>query len=173
MPLISGVLRWYTVAETLRAAAYAAMAASPVGPPERSCVVPGAIAWDECDCGLLAVSVARTYYSDAFPGEQAEKVGAGSCRPAWDVAELVIQAIRCAPSPQGQDLSPTCAALDVSAQEVTIDAAVVKSAVSLLLCRMENTGSIIDYFVLPQTIQGPQGGCVGSELRVLVALPAA
>lgn len=172
MSLISGELRWYTVAETLRAAAYTAMAESSVGAPNRSCVVPGTIAWDECDCGLLAVSVARTYYSDNFPGEQAEKVGAGSCRPAWDVAEIVVQAIRCAPSPQGQDLSPTCTALDASAREVATDAAVVKSAVSLELCRMEDGNEIIDYLVQGQTVQGPQGGCVGSELRVLVALPA-
>lgn len=172
MPLISGVLRWYTVAETLRAAAYTAMAASPVGPPDRSCVVPGAIAWDECDCGLLAVAVARTYYSDAFPTEQTEKVGAGSCRPAWDVAEIVIQAIRCAPSPQGQDLFVECPALDASAREVATDAAVVKSAMSLKLCQMEDGNEIIDYLVQGQTIEGPQGGCVGSELRVLVALPA-
>lgn len=172
MPLISGVLRWYTVAEALRAAAYTAMAGSPVGPPDRSCVVPGAIAWDECDCGLLAVSVARTHYSDGFPVEQTEKVGAGSCRPAWDVAEIVIQAIRCAPSPQGQDLFVSCAALDASAREVATDAAVVKSAVSLKLCQMEDGNQIIDYLVQAQTVQGPQGGCVGSELRVLVALPA-
>jgi len=173
MPLISGVLRWYTVAEELRAAAYAAMAGSSVGAPDRSCVVPGAIAWDECDCGLLAVSVARTYYSDDFPAEQTAKVGAGSCRPAWDVAEIRIQAIRCAPSPQGEDLSPTCAALNTSAQEVAIDASTVKSAVSLKLCQMEESNEVIDYLIQGQTVEGPQGGCVGSELRVLVALPAA
>lgn len=172
MPLITGPLRWYTVAEALRTAADAALAVTPAGPPDRSCVVPGAIAWDECDCGLLAVSAARTYYSDAFPVEQTEKIGAGACRPAWDVAEVVIQIIRCAPSPQGQDLFVTCAALDTSAREVIEDAYTLKAAVSLKLCQMEEAGEIIDYLSQPQVFQGPQGGCVGSELRVLVALPA-
>ena len=30
---------------------------------------------------------------------------------------------------------------------------------------------IVDYFLSAQESQGPEGGCVGSELRVLVGLP--
>src|SRR3990172_10621502 len=63
MPMITGELKWYTVASTIEQAVYAELTTK----PDRHSVVPGAIAWDECDCGLLAVSVARIFLSETFP----------------------------------------------------------------------------------------------------------
>jgi hypothetical protein len=166
MALISGPLKWYTVAETVRLAVMTEIAANP---PDRSSVVPGAIAWDACDCGLLALSVARIYLSDAFPQPLTARVGA--CDAAWDVAEIVVQLIRCAPNPDDQTLVPTIADLDASAQEILTDAYGLLKAVSVKLCEMKADREIIDFFLNPLTAQGPSGGCVGNELRFLVALP--
>lgn len=163
--MITGPLKWYTVASTLEQAVYAELAANP---PDRHSVVPGAIAWDACDCGLLAVSVARVYLSDAFPQPLAT---ATACKAAWDVAEVVAQLIRCAPNPDDQTLVPTVADLDASAQEILTDAYGLLKAVSVKLCEMKADRDIIDFFLNPLTAQGPSGGCVGNELRFLVGLP--
>lgn len=165
MALITGPLKWYTVAETVRLAILADLTTL----PDRSSVVPGAIAWDECDCGLLAVSVARVYLSDSFPTPLTSKAGT-RCDAAWEVGEFVVQLIRCAPNPEGDALAPTTAALDASAQEVLADAYELLRAVSVQLCEMYGDRDIIDFFLSPLTAQGPSGGCVGSELRFLVAL---
>lgn len=165
MPLITGPLKWYTVAETVRLAVMADLTEQPA----RSGVVPGAIAWDECDCGLLALSVARVYLSDDFPNQLTTRVGA--CDAAWEVAEVVVQLIRCAPGADGvSDLAPSVADLDASAQEILRDAYELLRAVSVELCELKADWSIIDFFLNPLTAQGPSGQCVGNELRFLVAL---
>lgn len=163
--MISGELKWYTVAETLRAAIHADLTDT----PDRSGVVPGAVAWDACDCGILAVSVGPISMSDTFPEEITTRVSAG-CDAAWEVGEILIQIIRCAPNPDGQDLYPTVAELDASAREVARDAYETLRATSHTLCAMRDADDIVDFVIRPQTPQGPAGGCVGTELRVLVGL---
>lgn len=163
--MIVGELKWYTVAERLRAAIHSDLTVK----PDRSGVVPGAIAWDACDCGMLAVSVVQVYPSETFPSPQTARVG--TCDAPWEVGEIVIQLIRCAPSPVGQSLYPPVAALDASAQEVRRDAYQVLLATSAELCTMDSARDISDFLVRPQTTQGPLGGCVGTELRALVSLP--
>jgi hypothetical protein len=164
MPMISGELKWYTVAETLRQAVHAELTTE----PERSSVVPGAIAWDECDCGLLAVSVARIFLTETFPDELSRRIG-NACDAPYEVGEVVIQVVRCAPNPDDID-PPTTAALDASAQEVLRDAYQMLKGVSVLLCEMNRDRDIADFMVRPLTAQGPSGGCVGNELRAYVAL---
>ena len=166
MPMISGPLKWYTVAETLRAAVHTELTAEPA----RSSVVPGLIAWDECDCGLLAVSVAQVYLTETFPDQLARRVGNG-CDAPWEVAELVIQVVRCAPNPDDPMTAPTTAELDASAQEVLRDAYEMLDAVSVKLCQMNAVREISDFMLRPLTAQGPSGGCVGNELRAYVSLP--
>lgn len=162
--MISGELKWYTVASTLQQAVHVALTDTPA----RSGVVPGAIAWDACDCGMLAVSVAQVYPSETFPEPQTVKVG--GCDAPWEVGEIVVQVIRCAPNPEGQSLYPSSAALEASAQQVSRDAYETLQAVSVKLCEMSAAREVSDFLVRPQVAQGPQGGCVGTELRALVQL---
>jgi hypothetical protein len=163
--MITGPLKWYTVAEALRVAIDAELTVAPA----RSSVVPGAIAWDECDCGLLAVSVAQIFLSDTFPDQLANKAGT-RCDAAWEVGEFVLQIIRCAPQPEDGKLAPTTPALDASAQEVLRDAYELLLGASVKLCQMSDAQDIVDFIMRPLTAQGPSGACVGSELRVFVAL---
>lgn len=162
--MITGPLKWYTVAEALRAAVHAELTTK----PDRSGVVPGAIAWDECDCGLLAVSVAQIYLTETFPDPLTRKVGS-ACDAPYEVGEIVIQVVRCAPNPDGLE-PPTVAELDASAQEVLRDAYEMLRAVSIELCEMNAARDIADFMLRPLTAQGPSGGCVGNELRAYVAL---
>jgi len=163
--VISGPLKWYTVAAALETAVYAELTTK----PDRHSVVPGAIAWDECDCGLLAVSVAQVYLSDSFPNPAATKAGV-RCDAAYEVGEFVIQVLRCAPQPDSDVLAPTTVALDASAQDVLRDAYEVLKGASVALCQMSDARDISDFLLRPLTAQGPSGACVGNELRAYVAL---
>jgi len=164
--MISGPLKWYTVALALQQAVHVGLTDT----PQRSGVVPGAIAWDACDCGMLAVSVARVYPSERFPDEATTRTS-GPCDAPWEVGEIVIQIIRCAPNPTGQSLYPTTTALDTSAQQVARDAYETLRAVSQTLCELRDADDVDDFLIRPQVMQGPLGGCVGSELRAWVCLP--
>jgi hypothetical protein len=162
--VITGPLKWYTVASTLEQAVYAELTTK----PDRHGVVPGAIAWDECDCGLLAVSVARIFLTETFPDELSRRIG-NACDAPYEVAELVIQVIRCVPGPDSAT-APTTVQLDASAQEILQDAYELLKAVSVKLCEMNRDRDIADFMVRPLTAQGPSGVCGGNELRAYVAL---
>lgn len=162
--MITGELKWYTVASTLEQAVYAELTTK----PDRHGVVPGAIAWDECGCGLLAVSLARVFPSETFPDEATRTIG--NCDAPYEVGEYIIQVIRCIPGADGQALAPTVAELDTSAQEVDRDAYEMRKASRVKLCEMKGAGDISNYLVRPTTAQGPTGVCGGNELRAYVAL---
>ena len=163
--MITGPLKWYTVASALEQAVYAELTTK----PDRHGVVPGAIAWDECDCGLLAVSVARIFLTEAFPDELSRRIG-NACDAPYEVAEVVIQVIRCVPGASDQTIAPTVAELDASAQEILRDAYEMLKAVSVKLCQMNDARDISDFMLRPLTAQGPTGVCGGNELRAYVAL---
>jgi len=165
MPLITGPLKWYTLASDLEAAAYAGFSDK----PQRHGVVPGTIAWDDCTCGLLAVSLNQVYLSDDFP-TPLNSIAGIRCDAAYEIGEYVFQIIRCAPSPLSPSLSPTVAALDASAQETLRDLYELLRSVSVELCELEGMGSIMSHVLRPATAQGPRGACTGWELRALVAL---
>jgi hypothetical protein len=110
--------------------------------------------------------------SEQFPAQQTAPVG--SCGPPWEVAEITVQIMRCAPVPNGtsQQLFPSADAEESSALLVRTDAAEVLNSVALKLCNMRDTTSeIIDYIIDTQAAAGPQGACVGTELKVRVGLP--
>ena len=163
--MITGPMKWYTVAARLRDAVYAELTTKPA----RSGVVPGSIAWDECDCGLLAVSVGQIYLTELFPEPLTRRVG-NACDAPYEVGEFVIQVVRCVPGASDQAIAATVAELDASAQELARDAYEMLKAVSVELCEMNAAREISDFMLRPLTAQGPTGVCGGSELRAYVAL---
>lgn len=164
--MINGPLKWYTVAETLRQAVHAELTVE----PQRSGVVPGAIAWDECDCGLLAVSVGPIYVTELFPEPLTRRVG-NACDAPYEAAEIIIQVVRCVPGADDQSIAPRTAELDASAQEILRDAYEMMKAVSVKLCEMNRDRDIADFVMGRLTPQGPTGVCGGNELRAIVSLP--
>ncbi|MFE3378699.1 hypothetical protein [Streptomyces anulatus] len=149
------------------------------GCPCRACVVPGLPAWDECadPCGeetaggQLTVHVARLYPSTQFPVEDQEVRGLRGCSlPPTTAVELVVTLLRCVPTIDENGCPPTCEELSAAATVTHIDAVTVYNA---LMCCLPHTGGRRGRrFVMgPQRIIGPQGGCVGIEQRVTVALP--
>lgn len=170
MTLIQGPAKWYTVAAGLRDTVYAALSTQPA----RYGVVPGAIAWDAGDCGLLAVSVAAVQPSNDFPVP--ETTSLGNCTPALEVAEVVIQILRCAPgigeaSDQLGALAPPTDDLEASALLVATDAHEMMVSVLGYLNGLRQDSSIYDYVAGGAQVMGPEGGVVGNEMRVQVGLP--
>ncbi|MDX2813445.1 hypothetical protein PV410_12910 [Streptomyces sp. PA03-5A] len=151
------------------------------GCPCRACVVPGAAAWDSCDdpCGQeqgaggqLTVNVARIYPSTTFPTEDRDVRGIRGCTPPPITAvDLVITLLRCAPGPDEGGCPPTCEDLAATARILHVDQVSVYNA---LLCCLPGTDPTRrrgrKYVLGPSRTVGPEGGCVGIEQRVTVAL---
>lgn len=156
-----------------------------LGCPCRACVIPGAVAWDGCDAlegcgggpgapGQLTVSVARIYPAgDRFPAMDTTVQGVRGCvPPQLTAAELVITLLRCAPVMGEDGCPPSCEELAEAARAVHVDAATVYSALWCCLPSLgPNPRRPRRFVVGAQQIIGPQGGCVGLEQRVTVALP--
>ena len=163
---------FYTVLNGLLTEVNTRLAATPAGQPQRVCVYPGLIAWDDCTCGQLAGSITRIFLSDNFPLPFTGR-GHGettACMPAYKVAEMVVSLMRCAPQPQGTDLAPTCESIDAAAQIWASDADV---SLNGILCRLEeykDADTILDYRVDNQLPGGPEGACVGTDVHFLVGL---
>lgn len=150
------------------------------GCPCRACVVPGPPAWDRCTdpCGTgdgvggqLTVHVARIYPSLSFPADDRTVFGTRACPAPATAVDLVVTLLRCAPTLDEHGCPPTCEELSAAARVVHLDTASVHNA---LLCCLPTTGPRRRG---PQFVMGahrvlePQGGCMGIEQRVTVALP--
>lgn len=169
-----GATGFYDVANVLIENVGVALADSAGGQVERACVVPGEIAWDGCNCGLLAISVRNWTLTDDFPQSSAafgaNATRATPCNLPWLVGELHIQVVRCAPIPDGNALSVPCAALDEAARILISDAYVTLTETVSTLCELRESDQIIDYVLSNQETLGPAGDCVGTELTVQVGL---
>lgn len=164
--MITGTARWYTVGSYLVNATRTGLSSSVA----RAGQVPGEIAWDDCNCdGILAVTTPRVFLSENFPDEAEGTVGV-RCQAPYEVGEFTVSVLRCAPQPEGQNLSPDADDLDSAAGLMLQDVAETMDAVSALLCQLKDADDISDYLITPAESAGPEGACVGFTLRVLVSL---
>ncbi|THA54229.1 hypothetical protein [Streptomyces sp. A1136] len=158
------------------------MVGQPGCPACRACVVPGQPAWDSCDdpCGeaasggQLTVSVARIYPSSEadFPAESRVVQGVRGCTPPPITAlELVVTLLRCAPTISEDGCPPSCTDLATTAQILHVDMATVYSGLQCCLPGTEQRRRGRRFVMGQQKVIGPEGGCVGIEQRVTVALP--
>lgn len=147
------------------------------GCPCVACVHPGQPAWDSCcEClpggqtgGQLNVWVERIYPFTRFPDQIVE---AHKCLPAGTgtAVDLVVTLLRCAPTVDDLGNPPSCDELARTARIVHLDMLTVFSAVT---CCVPQTGGGRRgrrFLVREHKTVGPEGGCVGSELRVAVDL---
>ena len=168
--MLSGPTAFYTALTRVRDACVTSLRTTTTV-PARVGIVPGAIAWDGCDqCGQLALAAARPYLSEQFPIEMVLTSIVGPAPAPILCCDMVVQIIRCAPQPQGNELAPTVEALDASAQVVIADAWAVMCATIDVLSTMETNGDITDFMIRQQAYVGPAGACVGSELQFVVGV---
>lgn len=126
-------------------------------------LVPGDIAWDECDCGLLAQSITQTFPSDTFPTPASDRANT-ACGPQLHVVTVQVSITRCAPNVSDNGTTPSCDALRDAAVTLECDRQALRQGVRCYLHTLRETYQIAEYSVGTVTTQGPQGGCVGVEL---------
>jgi hypothetical protein len=162
----AGPLKWFSLAKDVLTYVNA-HTTSRFG---RVAVVPGLIAWDGCDCGALYLMVNQTYASEDWPMQRINADPSNGCSAPYEGAEFVLQVMQCAPSPMGQTSAPTVDAQENAAMAVRRDAYEVYRAVNGFLCRAREERDVEEFIMDAQMVQGPSGGCVGTELRFRVAL---
>lgn len=171
--MYQGPTAFYQISRLLVSNIDVALGTSTYGSVDRVCVVPGELAWDECECGTLAVSPRRFFMSDEFPEDAASRgtTRTTPCDLPFLVAEVIITIARCAPQPGDGQLAPSCVALDAAAQVLLSDAYVVLTETISTLCTLVADNEIIDYVLMDQVTHGPEGSCVGTELSFQVGIP--
>lgn len=166
MSLYTGNLRWSTLAADL----LAYVNANTTSKFGRVSLVPGLIAWDACDCGALYLMINQTYDSEDFPMQKVTNDLSMGCGAPYEASELVLQCMECAPTPVGNSQVTSVEDESTAARLVRRDAAEVRKAVRAFLCQARNDDNITDFIMDVQIVQGPTGGCVGTELRFRVGL---
>lgn len=167
--MITGPTGFYVVAHTLITEAHNEMVNIGYALLTRVGVVPGDIALDDCECGQLAASVFRWFYTDDFPSEQ-DTAQFSPCNASFIVGEIRINLARCAPQPEGDSLAPDMDVLRDAAITLISEAHTLRNSVMCKLADMERNNDIVSYMMREHATVGPAGACVGSELTVLVAL---
>lgn len=169
----------YRIAEDMRRCVHERLSNTPGGEPDRSCVIAGAIAWDDCECGQLTVAIEQTYLSSSFPLEGQSppaRPGLKGCGAPIHVTRYRVSILRCAPSGRDDPDPPECAALDEAAQVTVYDDWATRLGLDCCLkewarTRDDTGGTIIhDYVYGTGEYVGPAGMCQGFELPVFVAI---
>jgi hypothetical protein len=166
--MISGDDKWYTVCSAILTAAQNGLSV----PATRYLITTGQIAWDDCCAGQLAVSLTRVAPTESFPTEAVTLTGDSTdCAPPYELAEITVQIVRCAPQALNGQTAPSTDTLSKHARQNMIDANQIRHSVSVALCALKaSVPNRFDYFVRSQLMLGPEGGCDGSELYLYAGL---
>lgn len=140
------------------------------GDVNRFCpLVPGAIAWDECDCGQLAQTITQIFPSNVFP-TPATDTRQTACGPQLSVVNVTLSLTRCVPIVDDNGSPPSCDALLASAVILECDRQAVRTAVACHLLALRDTYQIHDFSIGPAVSVGPEGACAGVELTYQFAV---
>lgn len=139
--------------------------------PKRTClVVPGSIAWDECDCGMFAQTITEDVPSNSFPVAAVDQ-RTTACGPNLLVVTVTATVVRCVPTIGNDGRPPTCTALLHSAHVLEDDRRALRVGVTCCLREMRNDLREIHEFAVGRAVSvGEQGGCAGVELTYQFAV---
>lgn len=137
--------------------------ATTAGAPNRVCIYPGEVAWDACECGMLALTTTQIFPSNSFPAMGADMIS--DCGYSYMVANLEITMLRCIPQGDGKR-SPTCAQLGDATRTQYDDAFAVWQGTLCCLKLLKQNHFVQEFTLNTQTFVGPQGMCGGSLLNV-------
>lgn len=154
------------------------------GCPCRVGIVPGAPAADGCDGGCnvpegeypgqLTVNVVRTYVAElpVYTNLQAVLFEGANCGPtALTVADLSITLWRCTPVPSDDGCPPPMEDLKASATQLHADMMAISQALTCCFpTRATDRRKGRRFSPGQSTVLDPQGGCVGVQTTVTVAL---
>lgn len=147
------------------------------GPPSRACVHTGEIAWDDCECGQLIVSLVESFESETFPEPATASFngGARKCGAALFVYHYRVSMLRCAPTGGDNGEPPPCEAVTEAARVAIEDAWAVRAGLFCCLCEGSSRVGALKlfdrYLVMPQIMEGPEGACQGSVVDLFIGVP--
>lgn len=135
------------------------------GRPDRVCLlVPGEIAWDDCQCGQFAQTITQDVPSESFPIAATDR-RVTACGPAHLVVNVTASLARCVPGPNPRNGEPpTCEQLLTAARRLEDDRTALRLGIACCLRTLRNANVITDFTMGAAITQGPQGGCVAVEL---------
>jgi len=133
----------------------------------RVCLVPGQLAWDNCECGLIAVELVGTGFSRG--GQDSSVETEDGCN-GLATATYRVTVLRCAPGVGAAGSAPTCAELDAAAKIFYDDVDALLRGVSIAMRDMYDTDIIKTYWFNGTSPTGPDGRCVGSTEEVTVGV---
>lgn len=167
----------YELAEHLRDCITPYLEGTTSGIPNRVCITTGEIAWDDCECGQLAISLTTQYESSAFPvpWDGTENAGVRKCGPALFVFQYTISMTRCSPTSDDAGNPPPCSAVGAAARVTVEDAWAIRAGLLCCLCegttrQADGTKAFERYWLGPQIEVGPGGMCQGSEITVSIGV---
>jgi hypothetical protein len=132
---------------------------------DRVCLmVPGDIAWDECDCGQLAQTVTAVSPSNAFPQVTAD-TGITPCGPNQLVVAVTLSLIRCVTGPDDSGHSPKCSVLLRDALQIERDRFIARTQLRCYLKNLYDQNLLTGFTVGGATTVGPNGLCAGIEMN--------
>jgi hypothetical protein len=165
----------FELAEHLRDCILPYLAMTTKGVPDRVCILTGEVAWDDCECGQLAVSLDTQYESATFPEPWtgSENGGTRKCGAPLFVYQYTVSMLRCSPIGD-EDAPPSCEALSAAARVTVEDAWSVRTGLMCCMCagttRTDGVKLFERYWVGPQIEVGAQGGCQGSAITVSIGV---
>jgi hypothetical protein len=148
---------------------YDALGDTAAGVPNRFCpLVPGEIAWDECDCGQLAGTINDVFPSGNFPAA-ANDTPQSKCGSPLIVVSASMSLVRCVPTANNSGKAPTCANLLAAAVTLEIDRFTARRALRCCLVAMYTRFEIANFSISAATSVGPEGACAGFVMPFSIA----
>lgn len=140
------------------------------GDVNRFCpIVPGNIAWDECDCGMLAQTITQTFPSNVFPTAAVDQRQT-ACGPNLLVVNVLATLVRCVPIMDDNGNPPNCLALEDAAVQLECDRQVLRYSITCYLRSLRDQYTIHEFSVGAASSTGPEGACAGIELPYQFAI---
>lgn len=131
---------------------------------DRTCLmVPGGIAWDECDCGQLAQTVTSVVASNNFP-TAAGDTPQTPCGPNQLVVNVTLSLVRCVHGPGDSGESPACSDLLSDALQLERDRFVARRELRCFLKDLYDRDLLTGFLIGSATSVGPEGQCAGIEV---------
>lgn len=132
-------------------------------PVDRNCLlVPGAIAWDNCDCGQLAQTITTVTPSSNFPNAAADNAEM-PCGPNQVIVNVTLSLVRCVTGPSDNGDPPRCVDLLGDALQIERDRFLTRRALRCYLKSLFDTYLITGFTLPASTTVGPEGMCAGIQ----------
>lgn len=133
------------------------------GVPQRfALVVPGGIAWDNCDCGQFAQSITSVVSSNNYPTPADTPVE--PCGHPLAVVTVTMSLLRCVPTMNDNGVAPSVEQLLAAARIIEDDRLAVRRGLATYLHELRQNYKIVNYTIGAAQSVGPEGMCGGIEV---------